>query len=231
MSVVDIIIIVFILFGGVLGFKRGFTRELVSFLGIFVITILSFILKNPLGTILYNNLPFFKFKGVFLNLTAINILIYEIIAFFIVFFVLSILFRILLKITKVFEKILNATIILGIPSKILGMIVGIIHHLIYAFLILYILSLPIFNLSIINNSKVSKTILNKTPLLGSVCDNTLNIYNEIKDLKKEYKNEDNNEEYNSKILNIMIEKNIITKENVNKLIEQGKIKASKFNVQ
>ena len=66
MNIVDILIIIFILFGALLGFKRGFTRELLSLVGIFLILILSFILKNPISVFLYNNLPFFNFGGIFL---------------------------------------------------------------------------------------------------------------------------------------------------------------------
>ena len=56
MGVVDIIIIIFLIFGALLGFKRGFTRELVSFIGMFAIIVLAFILKNPVSVILYKNL-------------------------------------------------------------------------------------------------------------------------------------------------------------------------------
>ena len=58
MNVVDIIILIFLAFGAVLGFKRGFTKQLVSLVGIFAIIILSFLLKNPVSVFLYNNLPF-----------------------------------------------------------------------------------------------------------------------------------------------------------------------------
>ena len=142
MNYIDILIIIFIAFGALLGFKRGFTRELLSLIGIFVVLILSFILKNPVSVFLYNNLPFFTFGGIFKDITVLNILVYEVLAFFIVFFVLSILLKILFMVTKIFEKILNLTIILGIFSKILGALVGIIKHVIYVFIILFILKLP-----------------------------------------------------------------------------------------
>ena len=170
MNVVDILIIILLIFGALLGFKRGFTRELVSLVGIFVILFLSFVLKNPISVFLYNNLPFFSFGGIFKDVTVLNILLYEVIAFFIVFFVLTIIFRIILGITKVFEGILNATIILGIPSKILGAVLGAIQSLIYIFFILYLLSIPTFNIGIVKESKVSSYILEKTPILTVVCD-------------------------------------------------------------
>lgn len=224
MSIVDIVILILIAFGALLGFKRGFTRELVSLLGIFVILILSFLLKNPISVFLYNNLPFFNFGGMFKDITVLNILVYEVVAFFIVFFVLTIVFRILLKLTKVFEKILTMTIILGIPSKILGAILGAIQTVIYVFIVLYILNLPTINLDIVKDSKVGNTILNKTPILTNVCDKTLSVFNEIFELKEEYENTSNVDEFNKKALNIMIDKKVITKENAKKLIDKGKIK-------
>lgn len=224
MSVVDVVILIILAFGALLGFKRGFTRQLVSLLGIFVILIFSFILKNPISVFLYNNLPFFNFGGIFKDITVLNILVYEIIAFFTVFFVLTIVFKILLKITKIFEKILAATIILGIPSKFLGAILGIVQNLIYTFIVLYILSLPMFNLSFITESKLANKILNNTPILNNVCDKTLDVFNEIIDLKDEYESTTNVDEFNQKALNIMIDNGIITKENAKNLIDKGKVK-------
>lgn len=224
MSIVDIIILVFLGFGALIGFKRGFTRQLVSLIGIFAILVLSFLLKNPISVFLYNNLPFFNFRGIFKDITVLNILVYEVLAFFIIFFVLTIIFRILLSITKIFEKFLTLTIILGIPSKILGAILGIIQNIIYVFIILYILSLPVFNLNIIKESKVANTILDKTPILNVVCDKTLEVFNQIIELKDEYATTTNVNKFNQKALNIMIDNNVITKENAQNLINKGKIK-------
>ena len=67
MNYVDIIILIFLAFGAILGFKRGFTRQLVSLVGMFAIVILAFIFKNPVSVILYNNLPFFNFASFIRN--------------------------------------------------------------------------------------------------------------------------------------------------------------------
>lgn len=224
MCVVDIIILIFLVFGALLGFKRGFTRQLVSLVGIFVIIILSYLFKNPISIFLYNNLPFFNFGGIFKDITVLNVLVYEVIAFFIVFFVLTIIFRILVKLTKWFEKLLNATIILGIPSKILGASLGVVQNLIYTFIVLYILSLPTFNLDIIKDSKACNLILDKTPILNKIANKTLSIFNQVIELKEEYDTTTNVGEYNQKTLNIMIDGGVITEENAKKLIEKDKIK-------
>ena len=50
------------------------------------------------------------------------------------------------------------------------------------------------------------------------------MFNEITLLANEYENTDNIKEFNQKTLNIMIDKNIITRDNAQKLIDKGKIK-------
>jgi len=224
MNIVDIVILIFLAFGALIGFKKGFTNQLVSLVGIFLIIIFSFLLKNPVSVFLYNNLPFFNFGGIFKDITVINILVYEVIAFFTVFLVLTIIFKILLAVTKIFEKILKWTIILGIPSKILGAILGLIQNLIYAFIIIYILNLPTVNADFIKDSKVADTILTKTPILTNICDKTLSVFDEVGKLAEEYKNTENTTEFNKKALDLMIDKGVITKDNAKKLIEKGKIK-------
>lgn len=226
MNIVDIILLVFLGFGALIGFKRGFTKQLVSLVGVFAIIVFSFLLKNPISVFLYNNLPFFNFGGVFKDITVINILVYEIIAFIVIFVILTIIFKILLKITSVFEKILKWTIILGIPSKILGAILGAIQNLIYAFIVLYILNLPTVtsDINVINDSSVATTILEKTPILNTICDKTILVIEEISKLKEEYENTDDVKEFNQKTLNLMIDNGVITNDNAQKLIDSGKIK-------
>ncbi len=223
MNIADIIILILLAFGTLLGFKRGFTRQLISLIGIFVILVLSFLLKNPISVFLYNNLPFFNFGGLFKDVTVLNILLYEVVAFFIVFFLLTIVFRLLLSITKIFERFLTLTIVLGIPSKILGAILGFIETIIYVFIIMYIFKLPTFNFEIINNSRIGNIILEKTPILTKVCDKTLSVFNDIYELKDEYVNTDNVQEFNQKALNLMIDNGIITKDNAQSIIDKGKI--------
>lgn len=224
MNVVDIIIILFILLGAFIGFKKGFTSELVSLISFFAIVILSFLLKNPISIFLYENLPFFKFGGILKGVTVLNIALYEIIAFLVMVTVLSIIFKILSIITNIFEKILKMTIILSIPSKILGAFVGMVKNYIWMFIILYILSFPIFNLTILSDSKYKDGILNNTPLLSGFIEPTMNVLTEFSNLKEEYKNSDNALEFNKKTLDLFLKYDVITVDSVEKLIEKDKLK-------
>ena len=224
MNIVDLIIIGVIVFGAVLGFKRGFTRSLVSAVGFIVITVLAFFLKNPISVFLYENLPFFKFAGIIKGVTVLNIILYEVLAFVIVLAVLGILLKVLMLATSIFEKILNATIILGIPSKILGAIVGAIQYFVIAFVVLYIISLPVFNIKEVNESKYKDNILNNTPVLSDFVDDTVVVVEEFSSIKDKYKDNNNDaEQFNKEVLQLLLKYNIVKVESIDKLVEKEKI--------
>lgn len=223
MFILDILIIIFLSFGFLVGFKRGFTRELVSLLGIILITILAFIFKNPISVLMYKNLPFFKFNYLIKGATVINILLYEIIAFLLVFFILLLCLKILIKVTNLFEKLLKATIILGIPSKILGGCVGLIKHYIIIFIILYVISLPIFSVNI-GKTNIGDFIVKNSLGLSNITNNTVKVFYEFSNLIDDYKDKDDKNAFNQESLDLLIKYKAITKENAKELIDNGKLK-------
>ena len=76
-SLVDAFIAIFIILGGVVGFRNGAIKEGTKFLGTFIVLVISFLLKDNLMVMLYENLPFFNFFGIIRGLDAINILFYH----------------------------------------------------------------------------------------------------------------------------------------------------------
>ena len=157
--ILSIIILMFLALGTIIGAKRGFTYQLIKMVGTIIIVILAFISKDVVANFLQNNFDF-------VNLDKhMSILVYKFISFLLVFFILKLLLLLLLKLSKVFEKMLNATIILGVLSKILGGILGFIEYYIYTFIILLILCLPIFKINI-TDSKIAKIIVKDTPLIS-----------------------------------------------------------------
>lgn len=223
MNVLDILIIIFILFGAVLGFKRGFTKELVETIGFIVVVVLAYFLKNPVSVIMYEYLPFFKF-GLLKNIEILNILIYEALAFLLCLAVLFLVLRALLVVTSVFEKILNATIILGIPSKLAGAVVGIIYHYIFVFIVVYILSLVFYDFSFFNDSKYKDKILNNTPILSNFADKSVNVVHDFMELKDKYSDKTISEdEFNYQAIELFLKYDVITPESLRKLIDSGKI--------
>lgn len=224
MNFVDIIIIIFILFGFLIGWKSGFTKQLISTIGFILTVILSFILKNPVATFFYKHLPFFDFKG---N-TSLNIILYSFLAFALVFSILYLVFRILVVSSSIFEKILNATIILGIPSKILGGVLGVLEYIVITYIALFFLNLPVLNLTFIKESKFANEMLTKTTILSNVCNDTLELYQKIDKLKDDYGRIDDKKELNSKVADLLIEYKVISKEDVNYLIQHNKLKDMKI---
>lgn len=229
MNIFDALIILFIILGGVVGFKKGLTREIVSFLGIFLVVILSFILKNPVSSFLYEHLPFFSFGGTLKGITALNIALYEIIAFLIVMSILTIILKVINKATQIFEKLLTITIVLGVPSKLLGMIVGFIEGFVWIFIGLYILSLPVFNVPELSKSKYKDPILEHTPILSNFADTTVKVIGDFTELKEEYEYSKDSNEFNLKTLDLFLKYDVITVESVEKLEKKGKLKIDGLN--
>lgn len=223
MDITILIILILLIIGGIVGYKRGATRELISLVGIFLVLILSFILKNPVSVFFYKHLPFFNFGGSLKGITVVNILFYEFLAFLVVFGLFYLLFRLLILFSNMFEDLLKTTILLGIPSKVIGAVLGVIEVYVYIFLIIVVLKSPLFNSKVVQDSYVCNQIL-KTPILSKVSDKSLRVYDQIMDLRDEYKDSDDRTEFNQKALDIMIENKIITKDNAQILIDKGKLK-------
>lgn len=222
MNIIDIVIVLILLMGAVIGFKQGAIKKTVSFIGTFAIIIIAFIFKNDLSVLLYENLPFFDFWGAFKGIQVLNIIFYEVIAFLVVFSLLFIVLRMLIVISGLAELLLKATIFLAIPSKILGIFVGLIEYYVYIFIVLFVISLPVFNLVNLNDSQFAGTILNNTPLLSGLADDTVEVYTEVYNI---IDNRDNktSEELNEEVLTFMLEKKAISYESAKSLIERNKI--------
>ena len=222
-NIIDVVIVLMILCAGVVGFKRGFFKEIVMTVGLLFVYIISFKLKDPIANFLSMNLPFFKFGGIFEGATALNIIVYQTIAFIIVFSIIMIIFRIILSLSGALEKILNFTIILGIPSKILGFIVGIIEGYIIMFMFVFIISMPFFRIDFVDESKYRQPILNSSPILSNVASSTNSAVNDIYDLGKDFADKKNVNYLNNEIINILLKYDIVSNEYIDKLEESGKI--------
>lgn len=224
MNIVDIIIIAFLLLGALVGWKQGFTKSLVNCVGYILIIIIAFLLKNPLSELMMTYLPFFDFFGAIKGITVLNIALYEILAFLIIFSLLLIVLKVLMVATSIFETILKFTIILGIPSKILGAILGFVKNYVITFMVLYILTLPmITGNEILNDSKFTKPILESTPALSLLADKTLKVANDFATLKDEYTSSSSSNEFNLETLDLFLKYDIVQKDTVQKLIDKGKI--------
>ena len=220
MNIIDIAIILIILGFGVLGAKRGVFKQLVTTLGFIIVVVLAFYLKNPLAEFLSLHLPFFEFNNA-ANASSFNIMLYQAVAFIICVIILQGILNILIRVTGIFEKILKATIILGIPSKILGFLAGIIEGFVIVFLALFFLNQPSFKIDVVNDSKLSNKVLKKTPILSNISSSMVNTINDIYDLTKD---DSNDQLLDLKSIEVMLKHKLITKDYVKKLIDADKIK-------
>jgi len=223
MNLVDIIIVVILLLGAFIGFRRGFTTQLLSLCGFMVVVMAAFLFKNPVSAYLYEHLPFFNFPGLLSGISVVNILMYEVIAFFIIFIVLFIVFRVIVMISHLFEKFLDATILLGIPSKILGAVLGVLENYLVAFIVLYIISLPFFDIDMVKNSKLRVGILEKTPVLNMYVQSTVKVGNEFWGLAEKYKTGTNPEAFNLEALDLLLKYKVTSVKSIDVLVEKNKI--------
>lgn len=222
MDIVDIIIILMVILGAVIGFKDGFIKRTTSFLGTFLVFIIAFTLKNPLSVVMYENLPFFKLGGLIKGVDIINILVYELLAFIIVAVALSLILKVLITITGLIEKILKMTVFLSIPSKILGIFVGAIEYYVYVFLILVFLNLPAFNIKIVKESELANKVLTNTPILSEIVGTTVETYTEVYNIMHDNRTM-SDLEINEKVLDLLLEKEVITVDSAQKLVDMNKI--------
>lgn len=225
MNIVDLIIIVGIVLSIIMGFIRGFFRETLIFLGTMLVVILGFIVKNPLSQIMYQNFKFFKFGG----LTSLNIVVYEIIAFLVAVTVLSLILAIILKVTGLISKILSSTVILALPSKLLGALVGFIQGVVICYAILFVLSLPVLRIPYIGESKYANLILNKTPIVHNITDNIVSSFNEVKEFTKKDINLKDVKGTNRKIVEILLKNKVVTTDSIEILINNKKIEIDNSN--
>jgi hypothetical protein len=178
-------------------------------------------MKNSLSLLMYKTLPFFT-TGILNNYSSLNIIIYELSAFLLLFSLLTTILVIFIKISKIVEKLLRVTVILAIPSKILGFILGIIENYLISLVFLVVLLNPTFNIKTLPDSKVSNFILKNTPIVSIYTDKYIDSFNEIKDLLED-KNKYDDKIFNCKLQKILINNKIVSKESIDYLIKSGKI--------
>ena len=225
MSIVDILVLVILVSFAIIGFKRGVLQSLVACIGFILVVYIAYLLKNYLGDIFVLNLPFFNFKIGSNTSVVMNIVMYQTIAFLIMVIILGLVYKFILALSGIVEKLLKLTIILGIPSKILGLIVGLIEGYIIVYLILFFIAQPYVKMDILSDSKYAETILTKTPILSSFANNTLEVIMEVNDTIKN----DNNQNFDLELAELVIKNKVTSKEIMKELVDNKKIKIDGIN--
>lgn len=222
----DIILIVFIILGTLLGMKNGLIKSLVGLIGLVAIVIISYTLRIPIANFLIDKLPFFSFGGELAGLTSISILIYNVLAFVVIFVVLYCVLNIILTVTKFIDTLLKFTVIWIIPSKIGGAIIGFLESWVFLYLALFVLAQFSITNAWIKNSTVSNFVLDHTPIVGTYLNGAKlaarEIYTGIEKYRKD--NTKTTEDLNLYILQVEINYGFVTKEKAKELMDIGKIK-------
>ena len=227
MNILDILIIMVLLSFFAVGFKNGVIKEAISFLGIILVFVISYILKDYIGNYLCLYAPFIKFGGALEDLSSFNIFMYQAIAFLIAFSLLLGIYEILVKTSIFVQKIVNMTIVLILPSKILGGIIGILKGWLLLIMILILLMLPLGNNNIVRESTLTRKILYETPVVSAYTEKfTMSLKEIFETIHKVAKKEVTSKKANVKCLDIMMKYKMVSKQTVEELIEKDKIESN-----
>ena len=224
LNIFDVGIILLLIMFLLVGFKNGVIREAFALIGIIAVFILSFVFKGLLGNLMCIILPFFKLSGVIEGFSVINILIYQIIAFMLVFAILLTIYEIFLKISKFIQKLVNLTIILILPSKLLGAVVSLIKGVIVLFAVFIVLMIPLKNSELFTGSTMVNQILYNTPILSQSSNNFINTVEEIYNLAEKVSNKEiSTNDANLELLDMMLKHKIVNKSTVESLVKLHKL--------
>lgn len=220
MNIFDIVIILLILLSGVTGLKQGLLKSGINLIGTILIYIIAFKMKDGIGLFLCKVCPFFKFNGYI----TLNILVYQLIAFVLIASILFSIFALILKLTGIVQKLIDLTVILDIPSKIGGFIVGLLEGYVVMFIIILILSVPLRNVEMFSKSKLVNKMLNDTPILSSTLDGVDDaIFNVFNITSVVGEGEDKITKVNLDIMKTYLDCKVITKDDAIKIIDTGKL--------
>lgn len=226
LNIIDVIIILFILVFVLAGFKNGIINEIVSLIGIIAIVVVSFIFKEQIGNILCKYLPFFNFTGELKGLVSLNILFYQLVGFFLVAGILLGVFALILKVSGIFQKLINLTIVLAIPSKIGGALIGVLEGTIITFVIVLALSIPLSDFDYYRESLLVNKMLYDIPVISSKTKNVSSSIKDVYDLVDKVRGRKITvNEANIEIIEDMLKYKIVDVKTIEQLIVLDKLKS------
>ena len=221
-AVINVVVILILILGTYSGLKKGFLQSSIRIIGLIIAIIAAYILKNPISVFLYTHLPFFKFGGLFKGVSVLNVIVYELIAFLALLIIFLIAIKIICKITSLVDKVLSLIFLLGIPNKILGAIVGFIESVIILYFVSFVFKFTCNFMNLDIKPSLVDDVVN-FPVLKQTFGSSLSSLDEITSLALEYKDTKDKDEFNEKAMDILVKYKVITEENLQILIDSGKI--------
>ena len=224
MNILDIVIVLILIMSAIIGFKRGAIKEIVSLVGIIIVFIVAFAFKGVLGNVLCKWLPFFNFAGNLEGVTVLNILLYQLIAFLIIYSLLFSVYMIVMKISGVVQKLVHMTVILWLPSKIIGAVVAFITGYVMVFVVLLALLIPLKDTDMFKESKFANYVVYDTPILAGSAENISRSINEVYTLGEDLSKGDiSKNEANLETMDILLKYKIVSPETARQLIVLDKL--------
>jgi hypothetical protein len=224
MNIIDVLIILVLIISFIVGMGKGIIKSSISFIGLVIILVLSFVFKDNIGNNLCKYLPFIHFGGKLTGITTINILLYQTIGFLIIFSFLYIIYTIVVKLSSLLQKLLNSTIILKLPSKLLGGVVQLFEGYLIVFIVLLVLSVIMLDNPLLNKSYLRNKILKNTPIISQHTNKAVKSTDEIYNLViKVDKKKITINEANLKIVDLMLKHKVVSKKTIEQLIVLDKL--------
>ena len=223
-NILDVAIILILIMSAIVGFKRGAIKEIVSLVGIIIVFIVAFSFKGVLGNVLCKWLPFFNFAGNLEGVTVLNILLYQLIAFLIIYSLLFSVYMIVMKISGIVQKIIHMTVILWLPSKLIGAVVAFVTGYVMIFVVLLALLIPLKDTDIFRESRFANYIVYDTPVLASSADNISSSINEVYTLGEDLSKGDiSKNEANLETMDILLKYKIVSPKTARQLMVLDKL--------
>lgn len=223
MNIVDIVSIVIIVLGALIGFKKGAIKGLVQLIGLVAIVICAFQFKGILGNFFIKHLPFFNFGGPLTDLYTFNFIVYEGIAFIVIFILLYCILNILINLSGILDLLVKMTIILEIPNKIIGTVLGMLEALVFIFVLAFGLLQFGPTQSYVMDSTVTKAIVERTPVVNDVFRSAIIASEEIYNTVDKYKESTNKLDANLDIIRALVKYGIVSSSDVQTAIDNGKL--------
>lgn len=164
MNYIEIIMIIFILVGLIVGWSKGFWKTGTDLLAMFISMVIASMLKKPLAILLMKILPFIEFGK---DIYSLNILFYYIIAYFVIFLLIMVIYQAIMIRTGLDEILVEKSFSSSILSKSISSILGLPFMIIVLYNLLLIVNFPYINVKAIDNSNLIDRFFTKTLILNN----------------------------------------------------------------
>lgn len=225
MEYIDLGLLIILVISTLAGYKAGVIKSSVRILALLISAFIAYMFKGYAAEFLIDLMPFVDFGGIFEGITSMNILFYHGVSFLVIFIILYSILNIFIIFAGFLDKILKMTIILYLPDKILGAIIGFVQGTMISFIIIFVLAQVPYTQEYVINSTYGYQILNRTPIIRTVLADCTVISGEIADIivNVDTTDEDYVADTQVSIMNIFIKYGLISSETAQELIDDEKV--------